>query len=221
MFLLPRMPRLPWYQMILDRVRRGAVIVDVGCCFGQDLRFLAAGGAPTEKMFATDIVSDFWDLSYDLFRDKDSFQAHFNTADVLDSNAPLGEIKSEADILLVNQVFHLFNRERQVAMAKNLVACSRPDTWIVGWHIGSVSGRALPVGVHTGGATGSAGGDTKLFHNDDTWTELWQQVGAETGTQWSIETAMQPLEEWGYEKEDTAWMGPNPMGFEFICRRIK
>lgn len=215
------MTSLPCYSLIIDRIKQGASILDVGCCFGQDLRFLAADGAPTGEMYATDIVPDFWHLGYDLFRDKARFNARFIAADILAAHSSLlQELEGRVDISLVNQVFHLFSREKQVTMAKNLVRMSTAPGWIVGWHVGSQEGRALPVSTQTGGSDGSAGSETKLFHNDRTWRELWQEIGQETGTQWEVQTWMQPLNEWGYEKEDTAWMGPGAMGFEFICRRV-
>ncbi|KAL8974488.1 MAG: hypothetical protein Q9197_001278 [Variospora fuerteventurae] len=215
------MPTLPWYNEILNRlIKRDSSILDIGCCFGQDLRFLAADGAPTAKMYATDIVSDFWELSYDLFRDKDSFRAEFITADVLNPASPLTVLKGEVDIFLVNQVFHLFDKERQIQVAKNIIALSSKDSWVVGWQVGSVDGVALPVRTQTGGSSGSAGSQTKQFHNKETWEAMWQRAGEETNTQWSVETHMEPLEQWGYEKEDTAWMGPGATGLEFICRRM-
>ncbi|KAL8651930.1 MAG: hypothetical protein Q9210_002985 [Variospora velana] len=170
-------------------------------------------------MYATDILSDFWELGYDLFRDKDSFRAEFITADVLDPASPLTALKGKVDIFLVNQVFHLFDKERQVQVAKNIIALSRQGSWVVGWQVGSVDGVALPVQTQAGGSTGSAGSHTRQFHNRETWQALWQRVGEETDTQWSVETHMEPLKQWGYEKEDTAWMGPSATGFEFICRR--
>lgn len=171
-------------------------------------------------MYATDIVPDFWDLGYDLFRDKERFHAWFIAADILDpESSSLRELQGRIDICLVNQVFHLFSREKQFTMAKHLISMSRPGSCIVGWHVGSNQGKALPISTQTGGPDGSAGSETRLFHNHMSWRELWQEVGHTTGTQWEVETWMQSLQEWGYEKEDTAWMGPGAMGFEFICRR--
>ena len=52
-------PNIVWsqldheYEHILRRVVAGARILDLGCGLGQDLRRLAADGAPTENMFAT------------------------------------------------------------------------------------------------------------------------------------------------------------------------
>ncbi|KAL8671555.1 MAG: hypothetical protein Q9168_003940 [Polycauliona sp. 1 TL-2023] len=221
-FLLPRMLQSPWYPAILHRLlqQQSSSILDIGCCFGQDLRFLAAAGVPSDRMRASDIEASFWDLGFDLFRDRESFKARFIQANILDKESPLAVVRGKVDILLANQVFHLFNRERQVAMAKNIVGLGSRDAWVVGWQVGSSHGRALPIDTQTGGHSGSAGSDTRLFHNDRTWQELWQEVGEATGTEWAVETSMQPLEAWGYEKEDTAWMGPGAVGFEYICRRV-
>lgn len=41
------------YEDILARVKKGARVLDVGCAMAQDLRALAADGAPTETMFGT------------------------------------------------------------------------------------------------------------------------------------------------------------------------
>lgn len=41
------------YQRILQRVKGGASILDLGCALAQDLRCLASDGAPTERMYAT------------------------------------------------------------------------------------------------------------------------------------------------------------------------
>lgn len=56
---------------------------------GQDLRRLAVDGAPTANMYATDIIGDFWDLGYDLFRDRDTMKAEFIKADILDTYSAL------------------------------------------------------------------------------------------------------------------------------------
>ncbi len=87
---------------------------DIGCCFGQDLRYMAADGVPTEKMYSSDIIPKLWDASYDLYRDADHMEAHFITTDILDWASPLMELRGKMDILIANLVFHLFDWERQV-----------------------------------------------------------------------------------------------------------
>ncbi|KAK3173825.1 hypothetical protein OEA41_007157 [Lepraria neglecta] len=205
---------------MVARLKAGASILDLGCCFGQDLRHMAADGAPTEKMYSSDIIPEFWDISYDLYRDAGHMKARFIPADVLDPASPLVELQGKLDILLANQVFHLFDWERQVEAGKNMVALSRLGTWLVGYQIGSSVGRAVPVRTTTGGEAGGAGSKTKFFHTPETWREMWRQVQRETGTEWEVESSLRPLKEWGLEDEDSAWMGPAARGFEFIVRRV-
>ena len=33
-------------------------------------------------------------------------------------------------------------------------------------------------------------------HNEDSWRELWQDVGRETGTQWKVESSLKEVEGW-------------------------
>lgn len=217
---MTRTPSLPYYTDVVTRVKDGACILDVGCCFGQDLRYLAADGAPTQNMYASDIVPGFWDIGYDLYRDSERMEASFLDADILDSASPHIALSGKVDILLANQVFHLFDWERQVQAGKNMVLLSRPGTWIVGYQIGSELGRAAPVKITTGGAAGAAGGGSKFFHNSNTWRDLWGQIQLETGTEWIVTCSMCSLREWGWEDEDTLWMGSFARGLEFIVRRV-
>lgn len=75
---------------------------------GQDLRRLAADGVPTANMYATDIVGDFWEIGYDLFRDRDSMNAHFIKADILDADSALQALHGKIDVVYVGSVLHLF-----------------------------------------------------------------------------------------------------------------
>lgn len=225
MFLINRTPNLPYYKDIITLLKAGASILDVGCCFGQDLRYMAADGAPTQQMYASDIVPEFWDLGFDLYLDAHSMKAHFLKADILEANildpaSPYAQLSGKIDIVLVNQVFHLFDWERQLKAAKNMVCLSRPGTWVVGYQIGSVVAGARRVKTTTGGPSGAAGSKSRFFHNPETWQDLWRLVGKETRTEWMIESRIIELKEWGLEDEDSAWMGPTAMGLEFIIRRV-
>ena len=217
------MPALPWYRDVVARLKAGASILDLGCCFGQDLRHLAADGTPTERMYASDIIPEFWDMSYDLYRDVSHMKARFISADILDSTSSLDELRGKVDVILANQLFHLFDWDSQVEAGKNIVALSRSGTWLLGYHIGSSVGRAVPNRTNTGGAGGDAGktgSKTKFYHTSETWQEMWRQIQRETETEWEVESSIRPLIEWGWEDEDYAWMGPMARGMEFIARRV-
>ena len=52
------------------RMKNGENFLDLGCCFGQDLRELVADGAPSENIYGLDIEGPLIDVGYDLFMDR-------------------------------------------------------------------------------------------------------------------------------------------------------
>ena len=188
-------PDLLYYRDIVSRLQDSASILDLGCCFGQDLRYMAADGAPTQNMYASDVTEDLWDIGFEMYRDTGRMKARFLIADILDPNSSHTELRGKIDVLLVNQVFHLFDWDKQIQAGKNMVSLSRPGTWLVGYHIGSVIGRAVPVKATTGGSTGSAGSNTRFLHSQDTWQDIWRHIGEETGTEWVVESSIHELKE--------------------------
>ena len=109
LFLYPGISAFPNYQAILSRVKHSATVLDLGCALGQDLRRLAADGAPSENMYASDLQSELWDIGYDPFRDRDRKKARFIQADIFDPNTPLRELNGKMDIIIACQLLHLFS----------------------------------------------------------------------------------------------------------------
>lgn len=72
--------------MVLPRLKAGDSLLDLGSCMGQDLRKLVYDGAPSQKLYASDVFPQYEGLSYELWRDKDSFPHHFLADDVLAGN---------------------------------------------------------------------------------------------------------------------------------------
>ena len=68
--------------------------------------------APTQKMYASDIVPEFRDIGLDLYRDLDSTKVRFLEADILNPVSLHVELNGTIDIVLVNSVFHLFDWNR-------------------------------------------------------------------------------------------------------------
>ena len=219
-FLRSRTLDLPCYEDVVTRLKAGDSILDLGCCLGQDLRYMAADGAPTQNMYASDVVPEFWDIGFDLYRDLDSMKARFLEADILNPVSLHAELNGKIDVVLVNSVFHLFDWDRQVEAGKNIVSLSRPGTWVIGYQIGSSLGKASPSSATTGGAAGATGGSSGFFHNPDTWQKLWQQIEKETKTVWEVESSIHDLKASGLEDEDLVWMGPTACRFEFHVRRL-
>ena len=99
------LPKSPAYASIIQKLRAGASFLDIGCFIGQDLRRLVADGAPSDRLYAVDVVSH-WDVGYDMYRDRDRFSAHFIEADILYPNVELRALMGTVDVVSITHVLH-------------------------------------------------------------------------------------------------------------------
>ena len=53
-FLLPILRKHPNYPKLLQKLKSGATLMELGPGLGQDLRYLVDDGAPSDKMWAVD-----------------------------------------------------------------------------------------------------------------------------------------------------------------------
>ncbi|OBU01593.2 hypothetical protein VE01_00565 [Pseudogymnoascus verrucosus] len=191
----------PLYPSILSRLKDDKqTFLDLGCCLGTEIRQLVADGAPSENIYGTDLRPEFWELGYELFRDKGSLKASFLTGDVFDPFSELGKLDKKVDILHAGLFFHLFSYDQQIEVAKKIVKLMRPvkGSLLLGWQVGS-----LDVGVLQ-----SSDGATILYrHDEESWAGLWREVGEQTGVKFVVESQLvegaryfirdgQPAEPW-------------------------
>ncbi|KAI0157123.1 hypothetical protein GGR52DRAFT_190880 [Hypoxylon sp. FL1284] len=210
-YLTPQLRRLPVYDDILERVKQGAVLMDVGTFVGHDLRRLVYDGAPSDKLYGIDIVSHF-DVGYDFFRDRDRFGGHFIEADILSTSSPeLVALKGGVDVVVVSQVLHQWDWDNQLRAAQALTTFTRPGSMIVGNQIGNPEAQAISL------RPGSA---ALWRHNPDTFAKMFEAVGDATGTRWETQAWLRTFEEMGWDAEDGAWMEPNVRVIEFVAKRI-
>lgn len=204
------LPRSPAYPSILQRVKDGATFLDVGCFLGQDIRKLVADGAPSSNIWGVDL-ENFWDLGYDMFRDREKFQAHFIQANLFDTKELKPKLPSGGvDILFICHVLHQFSWERHVEALKCLVDLMRPvsGTQMVGFQIGNNDAR-----VHETYKSASA-----FLHDADSFKKLWDVVGNETGTKWDVAAKLMKVTECGWDEKGVEYMG-NPSVLEFVVTR--
>lgn len=215
-WLIPFISCSPAYPDILQRLRddSNARLIDIGCFLGSDLRRLAFDGARTENMYGIDIVSH-WDVGFNLYRDKNSFKAHFIEANMLsvDENPALRELKGTADIVSVSAVLHQWDWRNQVEGAKRVALFTKgPGSLVVGYQIGNVEGKEL------------INKTLKLpqyRHNPESFAKMWDQVGAETGTEWTTNARLLNWEQMGWDPKDNEWMEPGDRALDFVVTRVK
>ncbi|KAE8372335.1 hypothetical protein BDV26DRAFT_274377 [Aspergillus bertholletiae] len=191
-FLAFNFSRMPFYQRVLERLRgdSSANFLDAGCCFGQEIRYLADQGIPGKQLFGCDLEQVFIDLGYRLFRDKDRLEATFVTGDLTADDAAFAEsplsqgVSGKVDIIFASSLFHLWDYDTQVRAARHLVQLCRdqPGVMITGRQVGSRLGGHYP--MH--------GVDDNAFHyrhNIETLKGFWRDVEAATQTRWKLDAS--------------------------------
>ena len=179
---------------------------------GQDLRRLAVDGAPTENIYAPDIIQDFWDIGYDLFQDRSAMKAHFVKADILDSDSALKALHGKLDVIYIASVLHLFGWQKQLEATRELVRLSKVGTAVLGCQLG----RNEPEEKAS-----KWDGNTAFFHNVESFDKMWRIIGEDTGTSWKVTASLGSLEIVGLEKEDLAWMRPDMRLLQFLVIRME
>ena len=199
------------YGEILSRVKKGAVFLDVGTGFKQELRRLAADGAPGRNMRALDVSSDFWELGYDLFKDRGRLDAKLIVADVLamgDGNGELNALKATVDVIHTGNFFHLFDWNDQAEALKRLVVLTRVGALLVGHQTGRKPAKCTLIR-----------GEPRFYHDEESWQKMWDEVGEATGTTWALEVEVGEHDILGLKQDDFIWMGPYARALRFVATR--
>ncbi|KAJ3567043.1 hypothetical protein NPX13_g6912 [Xylaria arbuscula] len=172
----------PLYPTIVDRLKRSnTTYLDIGCCFGQDLRQLVYDGVPSEHLIGIDIEQPLIELGYRLFLDRQKLNSQFIIADVFkgSSQGTWADLQARGiDVLHCSAFFHLFPLEQQLEAAIEIVSLMKVGGVIVGRQSGSVKPGNLPAM------------QDNLYsyrHDVSTLVDLWHEVGEITNTRWNVE----------------------------------
>ncbi|KAJ5659293.1 hypothetical protein N7507_005744 [Penicillium longicatenatum] len=211
-FLDMSIPQLPIYPEILERLKSGQKLLDVGCAIGQELRHLIYDGVPSENIFASDLHEKFYEIGYELFADRETLKSEFIAADIYDENSDLvRNLTGKLDIVNAASFFHLFNWDQQVIAAKRIVSLLRaqPGSLLIGRQVGCFD----PVDPDVINKASE-----HYCHNLETWKRLWLQVQVETATEWEVDGG---LDGWAATSgKIIGFHGSNPIRFWFVVRRV-
>ncbi|KAI1268094.1 hypothetical protein F5Y18DRAFT_377385 [Xylariaceae sp. FL1019] len=164
----------PMFQVVTDRLRAAGNterFLDVGCCLGHVVRQLIVEGVPSERVYGVDLQPRFLDFGYDIFCDRDKSQATYIAGDMLSQDRDLDVLKGKVDIIYASAFFHLFERDDQLKAAKRMVEflnLENPNVLIFGQNGGP-----------------KIAGWERYVLDEDSWKQLWDEVGQMTGTSWS------------------------------------
>ncbi|KAJ7227073.1 hypothetical protein GGX14DRAFT_628071 [Mycena pura] len=187
------------YEHVLEIGRSvpGAVLLDLGCCFGTDLRKIASDGFPIRNIIASDLRRDFWDLGHKVFRSTpDTFPVTFVEGDAMDQfflplyplvkGEPEGAVPDLASLksfiglqgrlsaIHSASLFHLFGEAMQLELARKLAGLlsPHPGSMIFGCHAGQP----------TKGYTPASPGKYMFCHTPESWREMWDGEVFEKGS---------------------------------------
>ena len=211
----------PLYPTVLARLRNSSppqTLLDLGCCFGQDIRRLVADGASGENLYGADLRLDFLELGYELFRDKGTLKAHFLEGDVFEEDAAaesgkeLSKLDGKIDIIYAASFLHLFAWEEQVRVGIRMVRLMTEDSLVFGRQVGTTK-----PGVYARRTDKSR---TRYSHDPDTFQKLWDVIGEKTGTKWKVAAKLQSVKGWQSEEEEEHGAGTSRM-LQFEVHRLE
>lgn len=218
--------KLPIYPTILTRLKSdpSSVYLEVGCGLAQDIRKLIADGAPAAQLRGTDLQAGLMASGHDLFRDAEKLPLSdgsnvqgktFVAADFLDDSdaSPLKAWEGSVDIVHASMFLHCFELPTQVRACKRIVALLRPQPGSL--FVGRTGGVSLAAGgpreEDVRGPLGCIGGvkGTNYLHDVESFREMWEQVGRETGTSWGVEVVEEEIDDGGgkyFSGEEHRWL---------------
>ncbi|KAG0698607.1 hypothetical protein DFH29DRAFT_88598 [Suillus ampliporus] len=193
-FGFTRISKHPKYQSVLQLGRdcTNALLLDLGCCFGNDARKAVADGWPVNQVISTDINQELWDLGHVLFRSTpSSFPSPFIAGDCFDptflssepgptSRSPpdlssltsLNDLHGKLTAIHASSIFHLFSAEQQASLVRGLAALlsPAPGSIVFGTHAGLRKQGIIWDDV--------LDETTEVYcHDPESWNKLWEDAG--------------------------------------------
>ncbi|KAL0576267.1 hypothetical protein V5O48_005711 [Marasmius crinis-equi] len=167
---------------------RDGLFLDYGCCFGVDLRKAVEDGLPAGNAIGVDVHSAFWDLGHKLFKStREKFPATFLSGNALDLSFVSGRrlctetpntgrpnlealtslipLQGHISAVHAGNVFHLFDEDKQLELARALSSLLRPTSGSV---IFGCQGTKEVAGEFT-----NQRGETHFGHSPGSWKQMW------------------------------------------------
>lgn len=200
-FLSFGLAKHPLYQaVVLPRLKSGASLLDLGACLAQDLRKCVFDGAPVDKLYASDLFSEYEDLSYDLWQDRDSFPVgHYVADDILADNDQFtdGPLMSrlgpgQTDIIAITMFLHLFDYQNQLKVATRILRLlsHKPGSLILGSQAGVVQAIEQPLKPPFD-KTNDGSKRTVFRHSPSSFTRMWEDAGIAAGVPLRVSAVFQ------------------------------
>ncbi|KAF7367634.1 Methyltransferase ausD [Mycena sanguinolenta] len=224
-FAWERISEHPAYKeaLKLGQERDGAILLDIGCCCGADVRKVARDGWPIKNLIASDLFAGFWDVGHELFcSTPQTFPVAFLPGDALDPNflqpfAPVASayqitdfppllssltsltpLRGHLSAIYISSVFHILSELHQTQLAHSLAGLLSPlpGSLIFGCHIAKeVKGVAF--------INQNEPDERRLrfCHSPESWVALWEEIFGQGGVKVEVE-----LTKMAKSRNDNSWL---------------
>src|SRR5271155_4081046 len=182
----------PEYALLVERLKNGEKLLDIGCGLGQDIRRLVSDGVPSENIYGLELERGFVDLGFELFRDRATLKTKFIINDFLKPSPEVESLKGKINIIHAGLFLHLWDWEGQVNATKRLVEILSPEKGSV---VTGVQYARVESGIWDWKNSSDQNSPKMFVQSTETWKKLWEQVGSETQTLWSVTTQLEFPEE--------------------------
>lgn len=103
----------PEYPSVPPRVKTGHRILDLACCFDQDIHKLVFDDAPSENICGSELEQGFIDMGYGLFRDRGKLAPKIISGD-FSAPASAGLQEGSFNSIHAASFFHLSSWDEQI-----------------------------------------------------------------------------------------------------------
>jgi hypothetical protein len=197
-FLNPGLSRMPWYSTVVSQASSGAIVADIGCGVGLDLRQLANDADVTPgKLYAVDSRPAIWDIGEKLFGVDERIK--FLTADVVDqlADTKLGSLKGKVDIVVACHLLDQSQYPDHMDTLQRLAELSHIGTRVVGYTLGATGKEVTARSIFENDY------GYRFCHDPRSLKMAWGCIAERTETKWEFESCeMIKLEEVGWDRED-------------------
>ncbi|GJJ13730.1 hypothetical protein Clacol_007986 [Clathrus columnatus] len=157
--------------------RENAIMLDIGCCLGNDSRRAIADGFPLHDVLCSDLLAGFFNVGHKLYKttpesyplaffEGDIFNTDFAFAETTTTTIPklstltnLGQLKGKISVIHGSAFFHLFEDAKQKELAKILAQLLSPEP------------GSIILGSQGGSKTRTAAAPTMF--SPSTWKDVW------------------------------------------------
>ncbi|KAM3068852.1 hypothetical protein ACMFMG_011014 [Clarireedia jacksonii] len=199
----------PEYPNVISRLQSGDTLLDLGCCFGQDLRKAAYDSGSSSNLYGADLEGQFIELGYELFQDKGNFKGKFATGSIFDDSF-MADCDAKFDMIYLGSFLHLFTAEQQRVIARKLNRMLKPKEGSM------IFGRNL--GAEQGGEYHMKKLGWDLYrHSNETIRRLWED---EHDGEWQIDSFLTTYESAGWDNSRRGWQGNDTQQMTFVAKRV-